>query len=51
MLGSLIGYGIGLRGGRRLLERPGRAEKHRRKMLAKGDQAFADHKFGGSAHQ
>jgi membrane protein DedA with SNARE-associated domain len=48
MLGSLIGYGIGLRGGRRLLERPGRAEKRRGKMLAKGDQAFADHKFGAS---
>jgi membrane protein DedA with SNARE-associated domain len=48
MLGSLIGYGIGLRGGRRLLERPGRVEKRRRKMLAKGDQAFADHKFGAS---
>jgi membrane protein DedA with SNARE-associated domain len=48
MLGSLIGYGIGLRGGRRLLERPGRVEKRRRKMLAKGDQAFADHKFAAS---
>jgi undecaprenyl-diphosphatase len=48
MLGSLIGYGIGLRGGRRLLERPGRVEKRRRKMLAKGDQAFADHKFVAS---
>ncbi len=30
MLGSLIGYGIGLRGGCRLLERPGRVEKRRR---------------------
>ena len=48
MLGSLIGYGIGIRGGRRLLERPGRAEKRRRKMLAKGDQAFAAHKFSAS---
>jgi membrane protein DedA with SNARE-associated domain len=48
MLGSLLGYVIGLRGGRRLLERPGRMEKRRRKILAKGDQAFAAHKFGAS---
>jgi membrane protein DedA with SNARE-associated domain len=45
MLGSLIGYEIGLRGGRRLLEHPGRLEKRRRKMLAKGDKAFAGHNF------
>jgi membrane protein DedA with SNARE-associated domain len=48
ILGSLIGYEIGIRGGRRLLERPGRVEKRRRKMLAKGDQAFAAHKFSAS---
>ncbi len=48
MLGSLIGYEIGLRGGRGLLEHPGRLEKHRRKMLAKGDQAFASHTFTAS---
>jgi membrane protein DedA with SNARE-associated domain len=45
MLGSLIGYKIGLRGGRGLLKHPGRLEKRRRKMLVKGDKAFADHKF------
>lgn len=45
MLGSLIGYEIGLRGGRRLLEHPGRLENRRRKMLAKGDKAFAGHEF------
>ncbi len=45
MLGSLIGYEIGLRGGRGLLEHPGRLEERRQKMLAKGDQAFADHEF------
>jgi membrane protein DedA with SNARE-associated domain len=45
MLGSLIGYEIGLRGGRRLLDRPGRLEKRRRNMLAKGDKAFTGHKF------
>ena len=49
ILGSLIGYEIGLRGGRGLLERPGRVEKRRRKMLAKGDQAFAE--TISSAHQ
>ena len=48
MLGSLIGYEIGLRGGRGLLEHQGRLEERRRKMLAKGDQAFADHKFTAS---
>ena len=48
MLGSLIGYEIGLRGGRGLLEQPGRLEERRRKMLAKGDQAFEDHKFTAS---
>ena len=45
MLGSLIGYEIGLRGGRRLLEHPGRLEERRLEMLAKGDKAFAGHEF------
>jgi membrane protein DedA with SNARE-associated domain len=45
MLGSLIGYEVGLRGGRRLLERSGRLEKHRHEMLAKGDKAFGGHRF------
>ena len=48
ILGSLIGYWIGFRGGRRVLEQPGRMEKRRRKMLAKGDQAFTKHKFSAS---
>ncbi len=48
MLGSLVGYEIGLRRGRRLLEHPGRLEKRRRKLLAKGDKAFADHDFAAS---
>ena len=45
MLGSLIGYEVGLRGGRGLLERSGRLEKHRHEMLAKGDKAFGGHRF------
>jgi len=48
MLGSLIGYEIGLRGGRGLLEHPGRLEERRQNMLAKGDQAFAGHAFSAS---
>jgi membrane protein DedA with SNARE-associated domain len=48
MLGSLAGYEIGLRGGRRLLEHPGRLEERRLKMLAKGDQAFTGHNFTAS---
>ncbi len=45
MLGSLAGYWIGIRGGRRLLEHPGRLEKSRLKVLAKGDRIFARHNF------
>jgi len=45
MLGSLVGYEVGLRGGRRVLERPGRLEKHRHEMLAKGEKAFGGHRF------
>lgn len=48
LLGSLAGYEIGLRGGRALLDHPGRLEKSRRKTLAKGDKAFARHKFAAS---
>ena len=48
LLGSLAGYEIGLRGGRALLDRQGRLEKSRRKTLAKGDKAFARHKFAAS---
>ena len=48
MLGSVAGYGIGVRGGRRLLDHPGRLEKSRRKLLAKGDRAFARWNFVAS---
>src|ERR1039458_7659968 len=41
MLGSVAGYVIGVHGGRRLLDHPGHLEKSRRKLLAKGDRAFA----------
>src|SRR5215813_11558373 len=45
MLGSLAGYWIGLRNGRWLLEHPGRFEKSRQNMLAKGDRVFGRHNF------
>jgi membrane protein DedA with SNARE-associated domain len=45
MLGSVTGYEIGVRGGRGLLDHPGRLEKSRRKLLAKGDRAFARWNF------
>ncbi len=48
MLGSLIGFEIGVRKGRWLLEHPGRLEKARRKMLAKGDSAFSRNYFVAS---
>ena len=48
MLGSVAGYGIGARGGRGLLDHPGRLEKSRRKLLAKGDRAFSRHTFVAS---
>ena len=48
MLGSVIGFEIGVRGGRRLLDHPGRLEKRRRKLLAKGDRAFGRHTFAAS---
>lgn len=49
MIGSVIGYEIGHRGGRPLLEHPGRLEKNRHHLLAKGDQAFGRHDFTASA--
>ena len=49
MLGSLAGYQLGARGGRKLLDRPGRLENPRRKLLAKGEQAFGRHTFAASA--
>ena len=48
MLGSLIGYEIGMRKGRWLLDHPGRLEKSRLKLLAKGDRAFGGHTFAAS---
>ncbi len=48
MLGSLIGYKIGIRKGRWLLDHPGRLEKSRLKLLAKGDHAFGRHTFVAS---
>ena len=48
MLGSVAGYVIGVHGGRRLLDHPGHLEKSRRKLLAKGDRAFARYNFVAS---
>ena len=48
MFGSVVGYVIGVHGGRRLLDHPGRLEKSRRKLLAKGDRAFGRHTFAAS---
>ena len=49
MLGSVIGFVIGARGGRPLLDHPGRMEKRRRKLLAKGDRTFGRYTFVASA--
>jgi len=49
MIGSVIGYLIGFRRGRPLLDHPGRLEKRRRNLLAKGDHAFGRHTFVASA--
>ncbi len=43
ILGDNLGYLIGRTGGRRLLERPGFLEHHRRQVLAKGEPFFARH--------
>lgn len=43
IVGDNIGYLIGRKGGRRLLERPGFLEKHRREVLRKGEPFFAKH--------
>ena len=45
MLGSAAGWEIGIHGGRRLLDHPGRLEQKRRNLLAKGDRAFGRHTF------
>ena len=47
IVGDNIGFVIGRRGGRWLLERPGRFEKERRRVLEIGDPFFARH--GGKA--
>ena len=48
MLGSAAGYEIGISKGRWLLDHPGRLEKSRRKLLAKGDRAFGRYNFVAS---
>ena len=40
-VGGLIGYAIGFRFGRQLLERPGRRQEGRRRIVARGEQAYA----------
>jgi membrane-associated protein len=40
-VGGLIGYAIGHRWGRRLLERPGRHQVGRRRMMERGERAYA----------
>ena len=49
MVGSVLGFVVGARGGRPLLDHPGRFEKRRRKLLAKGDRAFGRYTFVASA--
>jgi membrane protein DedA with SNARE-associated domain len=43
IVGDNIGYLIGRNGGRRLLERPGFLETHRREVLRRGEPFFARH--------
>lgn len=43
IVGDNIGYLIGRTGGRRLLERPGLGERHRRAVLKKGEPFFEKH--------
>lgn len=43
IIGDNIGYWIGRKGGRRLLERPGRHHARRQAMLRHGDRFFARH--------
>ncbi|TMK41385.1 MAG: DedA family protein [Actinobacteria bacterium] len=43
IVGDNIGYAIGRRGGRWLLERPGRLERQRRRVLALGEAMFERH--------
>jgi len=48
MIGSVVGYAIGIHGGRALLDHPGWLEKSRRKLLAKGDRVFGRYNFVAS---
>jgi undecaprenyl-diphosphatase len=43
IIGDNLGYAIGRTGGRRLLERPGFLEHHRRQIIAKGEPFFERH--------
>jgi membrane-associated protein len=43
IVGDNLGYLIGRTGGRRLLERPGPLERHRRRVLRTGEPFFARH--------
>jgi membrane protein DedA with SNARE-associated domain len=43
IVGDNVGYQIGRKGGRWLLERPGRFEYHRRQVLATGEPFFERH--------
>ena len=43
IVGDNLGYLIGRHGGRRLLERPGGFEKHRRQVLVTGEPFFEKH--------
>jgi membrane protein DedA with SNARE-associated domain len=46
-LGGLVGYDIGFRWGRQLLNRPGKHEARRRTLLADGERAYS--RWGGLA--
>jgi membrane-associated protein len=39
--GGLLGYGVGNRWGRRLVERPGKHQAGRQRMVERGEQAYA----------
>jgi membrane protein DedA with SNARE-associated domain len=46
-VGGLIGYDIGFRWGRALLDRPGKHQPRRQRLMAEGERAYA--KWGGLA--
>jgi membrane-associated protein len=43
IVGDNVGYAIGRSGGRRLLERPGAFQHHRKELLARGEPFFERH--------